>query len=58
MVDCPADDRTDVDEHPALRDGLILLGGEARFRHLYCARGAVEDVAAAWRRRSGPGARC
>ncbi len=32
-----------------MRDGLVLLGGEARFRHVYCAGGAVADVAAAWR---------
>jgi hypothetical protein len=49
MVDSPADQRLDVDEHPELTDGVALLGGEARFRHLYCRRGAVEDVAAAWR---------
>jgi hypothetical protein len=49
MVDSPVEDRTDVDEHPALRDGLVLLGGEARFRHLYCSRGAVTDVTDTWR---------
>jgi len=32
-----------------LRDGVVLLGGEARFRHLYCAGGAVDDVLATWR---------
>ena len=25
------------------------MGGEARFRHLYCRNGAVDDVAATWR---------
>ncbi len=49
MVDSPADRRLDVDEHPALLDGVSLLGGEARFRHLYCRGGAVDDVLAAWR---------
>jgi hypothetical protein len=49
MVDSPAGSRIDVDEHPELRDGVALLGGEARFRHLYVARGATDDVAAAWR---------
>jgi len=49
MVDSPFDGRLDVDDHPELRDGLALLGGEARFRHLYCGGGAVEDVLAAWR---------
>ena len=25
------------------------MGGEARFRHLYCRNGAVDDVLATWR---------
>ncbi|MEP7088716.1 MAG: nucleotide pyrophosphatase/phosphodiesterase family protein [Nocardioidaceae bacterium] len=49
MVDSPTADRLDVDDHPELIDGVVLLGGEARFRHLYCRAGAVEDVAARWR---------
>ncbi len=49
MVDSPPEQRIDVDEHPALLDGVSLLGGEARFRHLYCRGGAVGDVVAAWR---------
>ena len=49
MVDSPAGSRVDVDEHLELRDGVALLGGEARFRHLYCRRGAVADVLATWR---------
>jgi hypothetical protein len=53
MIDSPADDRTDVDEHLELRDGVRLFGGEARFRHLYCASGAVDDVMATWRERLG-----
>ncbi len=48
MIDSPGEARTDVDELPELRDGLALLGGEARFRHLYCHNGAVEDLAATW----------
>jgi hypothetical protein len=48
MVDSPDDHRVDVDQEPDLRDGVVLLGGEARFRHVYCARGAVDDVAARW----------
>ncbi len=40
--------RVDIDEVPHLRSGLTLLGGEARFRHLYCRTGAVEDVRQAW----------
>ncbi len=49
MVDCPPERHIDVDVTPGLRDGLALLGGEARFRHLYCQRGAVADVVATWR---------
>ena len=49
MVDSPADDRTDVDDHPELSDGVALVGGEGRFRHLYCRSGAVVDVVATWR---------
>ena len=48
MIDSPLEGRTDVDEHPELRDGLALLGGEARFRHLYCQNGAVADLTATW----------
>jgi len=49
MIDSPEDARIDVDETDGLRDGLALIGGEARFRHLYCRRGAVDEVAATWR---------
>jgi hypothetical protein len=50
MVDAArADHRLDLDDDPAYRDGVVLLGGEARFRHVYCAGGAVPDVAARWR---------
>jgi hypothetical protein len=49
MVDSPSSSRIDVDRELVLRDGLALMGGEARFRHLYCRNGAVPDVAATWR---------
>lgn len=48
MVTPEPADRIDVDEHPELVDGVALLGGEARFRHLYCQAGAVDDVLATW----------
>jgi len=48
MVDSPRASRIDVDDHAELRSGVALLGGEARFRHLYCHSGAVDDVVAAW----------
>jgi hypothetical protein len=53
MVDSPPEARLDVDAVPALREGVSLLGGEARFRHLYCAAGAVDDVVATWRAQLG-----
>ena len=49
MVDSSKVSHIDVDEHPPMRDGVVLLGGEARFRHVYCHSGAVDDVAATWR---------
>jgi hypothetical protein len=49
MVDSPAGSRIDVDEHAELLDGVVVLGGEARFRHVYCRHGAVDDVLATWR---------
>jgi hypothetical protein len=49
MVDSPAEHRLDVDDHPELLDGVVVLGGEARFRHVYCRGGAVDDVVSAWR---------
>lgn len=53
MVDCSAEDRIDIDEHPQLRDGLYLFAGEARFRHLYCAARARPDLEATWRETLG-----
>lgn len=49
MTDIPATDRVDVDALPELRDGVALLGGEPRARHLYCRAGAGQDVLDAWR---------
>jgi len=49
MVDSTPASRMDIDQHEGLRDGLVLLGGEARFRHLYTADGAASSVAGRWR---------
>lgn len=49
MVDSPRGARVDVDAVDGMRDGVWLLGGEARFRHLYCSGRAVDDVLATWR---------
>jgi len=56
MVDSEVGSRFDVDSVPGMRDGVELVGGEARFRHVYCRPGAVEDVAAIWRTILGPNA--
>lgn len=56
MVDVAVEDRLNVDDEPELLDGVTVFGGEARFRHLYCEGGAVDDVAARWRERLGAAA--
>lgn len=48
MIDLPTDGRFDLDLVPELRDGVDLVAGEARFRHLYTAPGAAADVLARW----------
>ena len=48
MVDVDPDQRIDVDDVPALREGVALVAGEARFRHVYTVDGAAADVRAAW----------
>lgn len=41
--------RHDVDDDERLSDGVALLGGDPRARHVYTAPGAAADVLAAWR---------
>lgn len=53
MVAVTEADRVDWDAQPALREGVRLVGGEARVRHLYTEPGAAEDVAGRWRERLG-----
>ena len=53
MVDVAAEDRIDVDALPQLRQGVALLGGEPRARHVYAEPGAAGDVLAAWRETLG-----
>jgi len=53
MVDVGPDDRVDYDALPALREGVAVLGGEPRARHLYAHPGAAADVLAAWRETLG-----
>jgi hypothetical protein len=50
MVNVGPDDRLDADaDGSPLRDGVALLGGEARVRHVYAKPGAAADVLATWR---------
>lgn len=53
MVDSPASSRVELDRLPHLRRGVSLVGGEARFRHLYVKPGAALDVEQAWREELG-----
>jgi hypothetical protein len=48
MVDVAADDRIDFDDTPELSEGVALLGGDARARHVYAEPGAAGDVLARW----------
>jgi len=49
MVDVAPEDRVDVGDVPALLEGVQVLGGEARARHVYTQPGGAADVLAAWR---------
>jgi Type I phosphodiesterase / nucleotide pyrophosphatase len=53
MVDSAADERMDVDELAVLRDGVTLLGGEPRARHVYAETGAAADVLISWQETLG-----
>jgi hypothetical protein len=48
MVTVGAEDRIDFDVQPRLQDGVRMLGGEARVRHVYTEFGATEDVLGSW----------
>jgi Type I phosphodiesterase / nucleotide pyrophosphatase len=49
MVTVEEEDKIDFDAQPRLQDGVRMLGGEARVRHVYTASGAAEDVLGSWR---------
>ena len=49
MVDVPPHERIDADAVPGLREGVALLGGDSRARHVYAEPGAAGGVLAAWR---------
>jgi hypothetical protein len=48
MVHVDPEHRIDVEAEPGLVDDVVLVGGEARFRHVYTRDGAAGDVAARW----------
>lgn len=48
MVDVPPDERSDADLLPQLREGVAVLGGEPRARHVYARPGAAREVLAIW----------
>jgi hypothetical protein len=48
-ITIPESERIDADLVPGLRDGVALLGGDARARYVYARPGAAADVLATWR---------
>jgi len=44
-----ATQKVDAESDPALTEGVAMLGGEARARHVYAEPGAAGDVLEAWR---------
>lgn len=53
MVDVPVENRFDLVDHPSLRSDVVLVAGEARFRHLHTRSGAERAVAKKWRQKLG-----
>jgi predicted AlkP superfamily pyrophosphatase or phosphodiesterase len=49
MVQVGDSDKVDFDTSPSLRDGVRMLGGEPRARHVYVQDGALDAVLATWR---------
>ena len=49
MVDLRPEQKLDLADRPELAEGVRLLAGEARARHVHVQDGAAEDVLAAWR---------
>lgn len=49
MVDVGTDELVDVTDHHGLREGVRLLAGEPRCRHVHARPGAAGHVLAAWR---------
>jgi hypothetical protein len=56
LVNIAPGDRIDVTDAPELLEGVRMLAGEARARHVHVEVGAYDDVLGAWRERLGDGA--
>jgi len=48
MVDVAEEHRVDFDAEPALQQGVRVLAGEPRARHVHVEPGAADEVLAAW----------
>lgn len=57
MVDCPDDQRIEIEADARLCRGVRRVAGEPRARHIYTEPGATADVLAAWREVLGDRAR-
>jgi hypothetical protein len=55
MIDVPDGSRIDVDEVDGLMEGVSVLAGEPRMRHVHARDGAADAVLETWRRRLGDG---
>jgi Type I phosphodiesterase / nucleotide pyrophosphatase len=54
MLDVPDTTRLDVEDEPALMDGVRLLAGEPRARYVHAEDGAADDLVHRWREVLGP----
>lgn len=48
MIDVQPPDVLEAEDHDVLLDGVRLLAGEPRFRHVACEPGSAPEVAARW----------
>ena len=53
MVDVPPEDRVDADSSDVLREGVRVLAGEPRARHVHAEPGEAAAVLARWRAELG-----
>ena len=53
MVNLGPEDRIDVADAPELMNGVRLLAGEARARHVHARAGPRDDVLSVWREKMG-----